>query len=251
MKIQRVDYGSLDELTQALSGFDVVINTIPIGRVPRTTHIRLAEAAQRAGVSRYIPSQFSSDTAHPLAAKIGVFSDYIAVIESLKRLASDNANFTWSALITGPCFDYGLDFRFILSLRDLGTEIYDGGDVLFSTTTFDGVALAVVGIVKHLEETKNRYVYISQAEVTQNQLLKLSGKDIVPIPVSTESLHKKAIVALQRTPPDYGTAAVTLFKYAVFGGRFGAVLTNSENELLGVPRLSDPEIKAIVKRYSK
>ena len=246
-----MDYSSLDALTEAFRDFDVVINTISIGQTPLSLHLRLAEAAQRAGVSRYIPSEFGCNSANPLTAQLAVSIDKIAVVNLLRRLANEHTNFSWSALITGPCIDYGLDRGFLLNLRDLGTEVYDGGDVPFSTSTMDGVGLAVVGILKHLEETKNRYVYSSEAEVTQNQLLQLSGTGIVPIPVFSQTLQKRADMALDRRPPDLGTASVSMIKLAIFGGRFGAVFTNSEHELLGVPRLSESQIKDIVKRASK
>jgi len=140
--------------------------------------------------------------------------------------------------------------KFIVNLSGPSTPIYDGGDTVFSTTTLAGIGRAIAGVLEHPDETKNRNVYISQAEVTQNKLLAWSGKTIEREDVSTADLEKKAHEADKLSPPDSRTFAVNLLRLAAFNPAYGSAFAKTDNELLGVHTLSEAEIVDLVKQYS-
>lgn len=49
--------------------------------------------------------------------------------------------------------------------------IYDAGTEQFSGTTLEGIGQAVVGVLTHPEETKNRFVRVMSIKTCQNELL--------------------------------------------------------------------------------
>lgn len=251
VKVEVVDYNSQDSLTTAISGQDAVVNALGVGVVPREVHLRLVEAAHAAQVKRYIPSEFGSDTIHHLTAQLPVFGDKVAVIQRLREISSQDSEFSYTAVINGPFFDWGLEKSFFINLAGPSTPIYDGGDVPVSSTTLAGIGRAVAGVLQKPEETKNRPVYVAEVQFTQNQLLEWSGKadKIEKIPVKTEDLEAKAYEAIKQPTPDPGTFARNLILRAIFGGKFGGHFSKLDNELLGVKELSEGEIVEIIKQY--
>ncbi|KAF3384378.1 Pinoresinol reductase 1 [Penicillium rolfsii] len=249
-QVKVVDYSSLDSLVAALKGHDAVVNTLSVGLVPQDVHLRLVEAAQAAGVQRFLPSEFGCDTANPNTAQLPVFGDKVAVLKKLQEISKQNSAFTWTAAITGPFFDWGLEKGFIVNLKGPSTRIYDGGDVPVSGTTLAGIGRAVAGVLKHPEETKNRQVFVSDVQFTQNKILKLSGKEdqIQKEAVKTEDLEKQAYEALKQSPPDGQTFATNLILRAIFGGIFGSSFTKTDNELLGVEKLSESAVADLIKK---
>ena len=61
--VKEVDYKSIDFLKAALQGIDVVISTL--AAVGLGDQLNLVNAAFDAGVKRFIPSEFGSDTSKP------------------------------------------------------------------------------------------------------------------------------------------------------------------------------------------
>lgn len=55
--------------------------------------------------------------------------------------------------------------------EQLSAIIYDDGTEEFTGTTLDGIGQAVVGVLKHPNETKNRFVKARSIQTCQNQLL--------------------------------------------------------------------------------
>lgn len=249
-QVQVVDYNSLDSLVAALKGYDAIINTLSVGIVPRDIHLRLVDAAHAAGIQRFVPSEFGCDTANPLTSKLPVFGDKVAVIQKLQEITKQDSDFSWTSVITGPFFDWGLQHNFIINLKGLSTPIYDGGDVPVSSTTLASVGRAVAGVLKHAEETKNRPVFIQDVEFTQNQLLKLSGNgdNIQREAVRTEDLEKQAYEALKQSPPDGRKFATSLILRAVYGADYGTHFTKTDNELLGIQQLSESEVAELLKK---
>lgn len=251
VKVHEVDYSSQDSLTTAISGQDAVVNALGVGVVAREIHLRLVEAAHAAKVKRFIPSEFGSDTVHHLTAQLPVFGDKVAVLEKLKEISAKDQDFTYTAIINGPFFDWGLEKQFFLNIAGSATDIYDGGDVPVSATTLAGVGRAVAGVLQKPDETKNRPVYVAETVFTQNKLLEWSGKadKIEKISVPTEELEKKAYEAIKQPTPDGATFARNLILRAIFGGKFGAHFSKTDNELLRLKELSESELKELIKQY--
>ncbi|PLB52318.1 NAD(P)-binding protein [Aspergillus steynii IBT 23096] len=252
-KVAQVDYNSLESLTSALTGQDVVVNTLGAGTIPREIHLRLVDAAVAAKVQRFIPSEFGSDTANPKAAKVPVFGDKVAVQQHLKEASEKSGGtFTYTLFINGPFLDWGLKVGFLLKLAGPEAELYDGGDRKISATTLAGIGKGIAGVVRNLDATKNRTVYVREAEITQNELLRLSKKELPTKVVTTDQLEADAFAELQKPSPNLGVFAINLIKRTIFGEGYGSLFPaeNVYNDLLGVGVLSEKEVEDIVLQHS-
>lgn len=138
-KVQRVDYDSKASLVAALQGQDAVVSTI--GGAALAKQQLLIDAAVEAGVQRFLPSEFGSDTTNPKAAALPVFR---AKVEARKTLADRAAaanpagSFSYTALITGPLLGWAVTEGF-MSIANKRASLYDGGDRVFSTTTVSNI----------------------------------------------------------------------------------------------------------------
>ncbi|KAL8648087.1 MAG: hypothetical protein Q9210_005186, partial [Variospora velana] len=160
-----------DELHTVFSkrGSDAVICLLPPVDVNLLNMI--ADVAAQAGVKRFIPSEFGSDTDAPKVVQlIPMFGGKVAVTNHLKTKVS--FGMTWTSVVNGAFFDWGLRTGFLgFDLQSSTATIYDSGDAEVNATTLADVGQAVVGILRHPKETANRYVYVQNAYFTQNQLL--------------------------------------------------------------------------------
>ncbi|KGO74774.1 hypothetical protein PITC_083830 [Penicillium italicum] len=245
-RVVQVDYESLDSLKAALSGQDVVVSTLNVGAVPKSTHLRLIDAAVATGVKRFIPSEYGCDTTKPIVAKLPVFGDKVSVQEHLKNVAQ-KSGLSYSLLITGPFLDWGLKNGFILN-TDGPATLYDGGDRRFSTTTLAGIGKGVVGIINNLDATKNLAVYIEEARVTQNELLELSGKSIETNVLKTTDLEQEAFAELAKPSPNPAIFASKFILRAIFGEGFGTLFDSDKvsNDLFGLKLLSKEELRSLI-----
>ncbi|KAF7161603.1 hypothetical protein CNMCM5623_007138 [Aspergillus felis] len=251
-RVVPVDYSSLDSLTAALKGQDVVVNTL--GAIPRDVHLRLIDAAVAAQVQRFIPSEFGSDTTNATAAKLPVYQDKVAIQKYLREKAAESAGtFSYTLLITGPFLDWGLTVGFLLNWPAPEVELYDGGERKFSATTLAGVGKGIVGIINNPEGTKNRTVYIREADVSQSELLKLAGKQLPTKSISTAELEKEGYAELAKPNPSPRVFAVNFIRRTIFGEGCGSFFPDESlsNDLLGVKTLTKEELQEIVSRSTK
>ncbi|KAJ5383934.1 hypothetical protein N7517_001845 [Penicillium concentricum] len=244
--VAEVDYESLDSLKAALSGQDIVVNTLNVGAVPKSIHLRLVDAAVATGVKRFIPSEYGCDTTNPNASKSPVFGDKVSVQEHLKNVAQQSG-LSYSLLITGPFLDWGLEKGFVLNLAGPAV-LYDGGNRQFSSTTLSGIGKGVVGIINNLEATKNSTIYINEARVTQKELLELSGKSVETKVVSTTDLEKEAYAELAKPSPNPAIFAGKFILRSIFGEGHGSLFDAEKlsNDLFGLKTLSKEEIRGLI-----
>lgn len=243
-RVEKVNYESFESLKNALTGQEVVINTLNVGAVPRAVHLRIIDAAVAAGVKRFIPSEYGCDTTNPQVAKLPVFADKISVQEHLK-IASQSSGLSYSLLSTGAFLDWVIQREFIIDLSGSEATLYDGGHRKFSATTLSGVGKSLVGIINNLDATKNSVIYVEEARVSQNDLLRLSGKDIKTRNVLTVDLEKEALEELGKPSPNPAVFATGLILRALLGEGFGSLFDTEKlsNDLFGLESLSEEEIR--------
>ncbi|KAG2419155.1 hypothetical protein HFD88_002260 [Aspergillus terreus] len=250
VRVAQVDYTSLDSLQAALAGQDALV--ITLGHVGLEPQMNLINAAVAANVKRIIPSEFGSNTTNPKAAALPVFADKVAVQKRLKEIAAAPSSKTsYTLILNGPFFDWGLQVKFLINFAH--PEVYDGGDRKISTTTLSGIGRAVAGVLKDLDSTRNKAVFVDNVRISQNDLLRIAGKEQVPKKqVSTADLEKEAFGELEKPNPNHMVFAFNLLKRGIFGEGYGSLFSEKDlwNDALGVPKLSEAEIAAIVSQYA-
>lgn len=214
--------------------------------------IPLIQAAIAAGVKRFIPSEFGSDTGNPRAAGLAVYQDKIAVHSFLQEQAAVAApGFTYTVIRNGVFLDWGLAYGFFLRFDSERPPLYDGGERPFSTTTLATIGRAVVGVLRHPEETENRVVFVHDTVVTQRKILTLARKIAPekrwePVDVSTEDAEAESREKYARGMIDMESSMGFLCR-AIFGEGYGAEFQEVDNELLGIGFKSEAELEELVR----
>ncbi|KAH9206227.1 putative isoflavone reductase like protein P3 [Leptodontidium sp. 2 PMI_412] len=251
VKVVEVDYDSLDMLRLALEGQDAVICALGMG-TDASVHNQLIDASIAANIKRFIPSEFAFDVKNSLARRLPIFENKLKVMEHLEEKIR-KSRMTYTYIINSAFLDWGLQHNFILDLSQCNPTIFGSGDEPFSTTTMATAAKAVVGVLKHYEETSNRAVYIQDAVVSQNMLLAIvkkhtPGKAWEPVHVDLAEMKAESDAAMQKGTYDLSTLYSYLF-VALFAEGFGGLLEPTDNELLGIKEMTRDEIEDLVKAY--
>ncbi|KAI8625796.1 NAD(P)-binding protein [Xylariaceae sp. FL1651] len=251
--VKAVDYDSVESLTDALQGQDAVISTL--GAMALSKQLHLVEAAVKANVKRFIPSEFGSDTTNPKTAKLPVFADKIVVQEALKKEAS-KGSITYTIIRTGPFFDWGMEFGLVLNVKEKIATLYDGGERPFSTTTLETIGKAVAGVLKNPEATKNRAVSVHDTAPTMKQLKavaeKVTGTAWQGKEVSIENdVLPAAWAELKKENPDENKFVIPFICAAIFGEGYGGYFEKVDNEILGLKEMTEAEVEAVVAKATK
>lgn len=162
-----------DELTDRLRGQDALI--VCYRAQDAGAQIKFGKAAAAAGVKRLIPADFGSCDSNGERERelVKLFDRKVQVRQSLQELAQQHEGFTWTSLVTGHFFDWGLRENFLhFNLQTKKADIIDDGDKRSSQATLPQIAKATVRILQRPEETKNRMLFIQSFCVSQNEVLK-------------------------------------------------------------------------------
>ncbi|KAK7738582.1 hypothetical protein SLS53_006103 [Cytospora paraplurivora] len=169
--VKQVNYDDIESLKTALSGQDAVVSAIG-GPALAAQQQTLADAAYAAGVKRFIPSEFGVNTRKveglPIAKILGA---KVKLVDDLQKKAGENSNFSWTGVANGLFFDLLGHVGFDVKAKK--ATIYDSGNEPFQTTTVGLVAKAVASILKHPQETANKYLLIASFQPTLNQILQI------------------------------------------------------------------------------
>ena len=141
-----------------------------------------------------------------------------------------------------------------MNLKDKTINLFDGGDRVFSTTSLRTIGRAVVGVLTHLEETKNRAVYVQDTATTLRRLAamgeKATGADgWRKSVVSVDAMLDEAWAELRN--PDRGRSAFQFYQAACFGEGYGSHFEKNDNKLLGLGQMSDDILQIMIDNLAK
>ncbi|XDG05004.1 hypothetical protein ABKA04_004619 [Annulohypoxylon sp. FPYF3050] len=246
--VKPVDYTSQDSLVNALQGQEAVVAVL--GSAALHFQIPLIEASVKAGVKRFILSEFGSNTFHPKTAALPGFASKIEIQNAAKKAAAESG-LTWTGVVNGPFLDWGVAVEFLAKPSAKEIEYADGGNQKYSVSNLETVGKAVVGVLKNLEATKNRPVYVQDAAITQKELgaylKKAVGADGWKETVSsTAEALKQGEEELKKPEPNGFIVFLTSLKSAVFAEGFGGLFTDLDNDLFGIKQLTDAEVEEVV-----
>ena len=249
--IRTADLSSVDSVASAFQGQDAVVSTV--GTAGIAGQPILVEAAAIANVKRFLPSDFGSDLSNPKAAALPVFKLKIATHKALRDAAARKPDFSWTSVVNCAFLDWGLEKSVLLNLKDTKPKLFDGGSKPFSATTLASVGQAVVGVLTHPEETKNRFVFVKDIDISQAQILEIAKKVDPgrnweePAIVDTAELEKSSYESLakgQVTPP---VMIAFLFRVIFGPEEYGGRLSKTDNELLGIKGKTLADVETLVK----
>lgn len=162
-----------DELTERLRGQDALV--VCYRARDAAEQIKLGRAAAAAGVRRLIPADFGSCDSGGARERelVALFDRKVQVRDSLRELAERHDGFSWTSLVNGHFFDWGLREDFLhFNMRARRAEIVDDGDMRSSQATLAQIARATVRILQRPEATKNKMLFIQSFCVSQNEVLR-------------------------------------------------------------------------------
>lgn len=248
-----VDYDSLDSLTNALKGQEALISTLNSAAI--APQLLLIEAAAKAHVKRFIPSEFGGDTLNEKAASLPVFKPKVQVSDVLEKEAA-SSGMTYTIICTGPFLDWGIMVGFIMNLKEKKITLYDGGDRVFSTTSLPTIAKTVTGVLTHLDQTENRAVYVQDTATTLKKLAAMGKKAVgadgweeTVVPV--KEVLEQAWAELKKDRPDPTVFAYNFIRAVIWGEGYGSHFQKLDNELLGLKEMSDAEVQSVVSNLAK
>lgn len=243
VKVIDVDYTSVDDLISALQGQDAVVSILNASA--GNAQNNLIDAAVKAKVKHFIPSEFGSDLANPNTAALAVFAGKIATNKKLQTI-SQTSSLSYTLIRNSAFLDWGLKVGFILNAKEGKPTIFNGGDVTFSATNLATVGQAVVGVLLQPEEFANRAVYIKDIDITQNQLLRIA-KELFPeqtwepVHVNTDDLKAQSEEEIREGNIGHMTF-VHLISSALFNPAYGGQFHKTDNELLGIKGVTEKEL---------
>jgi len=241
VKIITTDY-SPASLALAFAGQDAVLSLLGLSAISQ--QYALVEAAVKAGIRRFLPSEFGIDNASPqVLAAVPPFRVRAELIDTLKAKQAAGSPIEWTAVVTGLFLDWGLRTGFLdLDVERRTAEIWDEGDVPFTVTNLTVVARTVVKLLTDAaayEASRNAYIYTGSATTTQKEVLAATEKatnakfEVTRIEsgkLIAESTTKLAGGDLMATIPlvkavafarFHGEALTDLRKYGLFNEKFG------------------------------
>ncbi|KAJ5970637.1 uncharacterized protein N7479_000555 [Penicillium vulpinum] len=164
----KTDYSDKD-LEALFKGKDVVISAV--GASAFGEQKKFVDAAIRAGVKRFIPSEFSANSQNDAVLQLlPLFEQKKELVEYLKSKETDGL--TWTGIAASGLFDWGLANGFLgFDITSHTATIWDGGDKSFTLTNQKALGEAVASVLVHSHEGRNQFLFIASVETTQKDIL--------------------------------------------------------------------------------
>ncbi|KAK7424444.1 hypothetical protein QQX98_000409 [Neonectria punicea] len=250
VKTVSVGYESPKSIRRALQGFDAVVNALP-GHLEEI-HLRILDAAIFAGVGRYIPSEFGSDHRQPAAQSIPLSATKIKVDDVVQKAAAEG-RIEYTSLLGGLWLEWSMGAANCMSVPQRHLVIHDGGNLRFGITTRKAFGDAVVGVLRHPDETKNQVITIEVISLTQNRILELvqeafPGEQFEVSHMETLKRYERGEKRLFQGDFDISVVTDIVVRFVFDPELQLTAETENANELLGVKRITEEEFKEIIKR---
>ncbi|CAO2651073.1 Nn.00g093700.m01.CDS01 [Neocucurbitaria sp. VM-36] len=248
VKVVRADFESISSLKDAFQGQDAVISLI--AGVAIGDQNKLIDAAIAAGVKRFVPSEFGSNV--PDKRTRDIVPVFEGKYQTVNYLKSKESEISWTSVINGPFFDWGLKVGFLgFNFSDKTATLFDDGKAHFTGTNLEQIGLALVKSLEKADLTKNQYVYISSFRTTQREILavaeKVTGSKWTVTNVDVKEYIKQAQAKLEKGDFSGIPALIVGATYGVENELGDFSSEGLWNEKLGLPKENlEDTIKALV-----
>jgi hypothetical protein len=247
VQARKANYSSVDTLAQSLHDCDALV--ILLNRDSLDAQILLIDAAVAAGVPHIIPSCFGQDTRMEEWRTNPAVQSKVKMEDHVVKLVQEG-KITFTGIQTGLFLDWALRAKFLLNCTGDGPSmLFDSGDKSLSTTAIDDIGMAVANSLVEIEKTRNKFLKVQSAAVTQNQLLKY-GRQARPqwewktVAVDTQAVYKRSREAFDRGERSR-EVMMGFVSWPSFGQGFGLFRSN-DNILLGIEDWSQDRVAQLV-----
>jgi hypothetical protein len=247
VKFAVVDYNSIDSLEAAFRGQDAIVSTVSMEDIPGQKLV--IDAAIKAGVKRFIPSDFGALTTDPNASH---FPHHLGMIGIQRYLhAKADAGLIENTVLSIGAFTEFLGSDLLIDWQHKRAEIWGDGRALVSTTSLAATGKAVASALRNLEVTKNRNVFVHEYAVSQEQYLDMAKKyakpetkwSVVKIEDAETELDRRAGVLREQSDM---ASIFSFIKGTLLSGKYSSHYKHTDNSLVGLEELSEPEFEAKV-----
>lgn len=253
MKAVIVDWTKPSSIVDAISNHSVVVSALPMDSAGTATQHTLIDACLTAGIRRFVPSAFGSDSFNDLVAELPVYEGKVQVIQRCRQLAQSK-RLSYVEVACGPYLDWCIEVGLFIDAKKHSVTYYDGGDVRFSTTTLPTVGKSLVAILDHWEKISDRVVRVQDAVVTQKQLVCLA-KEIQADGVEWTETYAETATLEKSSREKFARGEATaievydLIKRAIWGEGFGSEMKELDNSKLGIPEMDQGKVRYVVSKY--
>ncbi|KAJ5979545.1 NmrA-like family protein [Penicillium waksmanii] len=164
-----------ESLEEIFKGQDAVISTV--GATGFAEQQKFVDAALRAGVKRFIPSELSTSSEDDaVIGLLPLFGVKKNIIDYLKSKESEGLS--WTGIATSGLLDWSLTTGFLeYDLQKHTAVIWDSGDKRFTAINEKALGQSVVSVLQRPQETTNKYLYVASVETSQNEILTALEKE--------------------------------------------------------------------------
>ncbi|KAF3062066.1 Isoflavone reductase like protein IRL [Daldinia childiae] len=241
INVIRTDY-TIASLESALKGQDVVISMLGYDGI----HLQktIIDAAIKAGVKRFIPSEFGSRTYDDkVRDAVPIFGGKRQIVEYLK---ANEGKISWTAVINGALFDLGLKVGFLgFDLQSHRAKLFDAGTVPFGATNLHTISHALFSLLSspsNFADLQNKYIHIASHMTTQQEILaaleKITGKTWEKVPVNGRELSQTSLEKFQKGDSGALTGLIQAMTWGKLGDENLGDFRGEKlyNERLGLPK---------------
>ncbi|OTA08142.1 hypothetical protein A9Z42_0090990 [Trichoderma parareesei] len=233
--IKTSSYNDLDTLTHVLQGQDALVEAFnPAAAAHQGVIVRAALAA---GVKRLITPDFSTDSFSPHAAEVRIFEPKHKAQRELESLtAAPGCTLTWTAIVLGAWFDWGIQTGYFWVDKDKRTVTrFGSGNQKVSVSRVASAGEAIVAVLQSPDKYRNRVAYFADYAVSTNELIAMLDEmspvgewQIVDVPL--EDYKKEATALWEQDTKNGVTNRLFTKAYAMLGT---AALFDEENRYDG------------------
>ncbi|RMJ14236.1 hypothetical protein CDV36_006064 [Fusarium kuroshium] len=252
VNVIKTDYTSAS-LESALQGQDVVISMLGYDGLPQQKTI--IDAAIKAGVKRFFPSEFGSRTYDDkVRAAVPVFG---SKRETVKYLMAREGQISWTAIINGAFFDLGLKVGFLgFDFSNNRAHLFDGGKVPFGATNMHTIGHALFSLLSSpsaYAESQNRYIHIASHMTSQHEILaaveEVTGKTWEKVAVNGKELSRTSLVKFHLGDPSAFPGLIQAMTWGRLGDTGLGDFSGEElfNDKLGLPKEDlEADVRAVL-----
>lgn len=250
---QVVDFESLDSLTAALNGQDAFIDAT--STPDPSVAIRLIDASVAAGIHRFTPAEFSIDPAATNCRALPVFAGKAKVYDYLRQVGAAG-RITYTSISTGAFLELSLRTGFVnIDIATKRIDLLNAGSRVTPWTRLSSVGSAVANALLRADETKNRTCYVCSIMKSQREVGELAQEALGKEGWRVQS--QDAAKALEGAIAQFQVGNVTvevigaMIRWTLTQPESAAGWATNDNELLGVPTMTDDEIKQLIQQIAE